>query len=132
MSYQPVTSATEAVNIATLARGPETELVALVEDPLTDSGYVMPIDGKSPGPEGIHRLDEILIQAFEGHPGARLIYVTFHHGVNGPTPESEIESWRELCARHATATLQLVDWLVVDACGGRRSLADIAGPPARW
>ena len=45
--------------------------------------------------------------------------------------EADLELWRRLQARHATSGVPLLDWFQI-AGASVRSLAELAGPRARW
>jgi hypothetical protein len=122
-----LSSTEDAITLAEVALGSD-RLVALVDGP---AKLVLPITGDVP-PEGVERIDGILLLAIGDDPGNRLVLATRRGGPPAVT-EDELACWRMMLARHEGRGLALFDWLVfVDGGGGVLSLADEAGPEPAW
>ena len=121
-----LSSTEEAIHLAEVALGTD-RLVALVDGP---AKLALPITGDVP-PEGVERIDGILLQAIGDEPGNRLVLATRRSGPSAVT-EDELACWRLMLARHEGRGLVLVDWLVFVDGGGVLSLAEEAGPEPAW
>ncbi|MCU1483556.1 MAG: hypothetical protein JWN67_302 [Actinomycetia bacterium] len=121
-----LSSTEDAIALAEVALGPD-RLVALVDGP---AKLALPIAGDVP-PEGVERIDGILLMAIGDEPGNRLVLATRRPGPPAVT-EDELACWRMMLARHAGRGLALFDWLVFVDGGGVLSLADEAGPAPAW
>lgn len=121
-----LSSTEDAIRLADCALG-EDHLVAIVDG---SAKLVLPIAG-SPPPEAIVRLDELLLAAIGDEPD-RLVLAT--RRCTGPAfvLEDELARWRELRRQHDGRALQLFDWLVFVRSDVVLSLAELAGPAARW
>ena len=63
--------------------------------------------------------------------GCRMVLASCRPETVDVVDEADLELWRRLQARHATTSVPLLDWLVIGA-GQALSLAELAGPRARW
>jgi hypothetical protein len=122
-----LSSVEDAIRLAEVALGPD-DLVAIVDGA---AKLVMPITGPVP-PEGVLRIDALLLAAVGDEEGTRLVLVTRRHTGPAIVLESELAHWRHMQREHRGRSLALCDWLVFLDDGTVLSLADLAGPPAVW
>ena len=122
-----LSSPEDALRLAEVALGPD-DSIAIVDGA---ARFVMPITGPMP-PDGVLRLDELLLEAVGDHHDARLVLVTRRHTGPSIVLESELAHWRSMQARHHGRALELADWLVFLDDGTVVSLAELAGPASSW
>lgn len=125
MSTFTITSTEDAIHMAQTTLGGD-DLAALV----TGARLAMPVSGEVP-PDGVLDYHAVLLQALADERD-QLVLATRRR--TGPpfVTEEELARWRELKARHDDITLDLADWLVFVRDEVVLSLAEIAGPAARW
>jgi hypothetical protein len=121
-----LSSIEDAILLTKVALGPD-RLVAVVDGP---AKLALPISGDVP-PEGVERIDGILLQAIGDDPGNRLVLATRRGGPAAVT-EDELACWRMMVARHEGRGLALFDWIIFVDDGAVLSLADEAGPEPVW
>jgi hypothetical protein len=121
-----LSSTEDAIHLAEVALGSD-RLVALVDGP---AKLALPITGDVP-PEGVERIDGILLQAIGDEPGNRLVLAT-RRGGPATVTEDELLCWHMMRTRHEGRGLALFDWLVFVDGAGVLSLADEAGPEPAW
>lgn len=128
MSLPTTLSSTEdAIRLAEVALGRD-DLVAIVDGP---SKLIMPVSGPI-RPGAIVRLDHLLLLTIGDDDDGRLVLATRRHTGPAIALEEELADWRTMSAAHDGRRLVLVDWLVFLADGTVLSLAELAGPAARW
>jgi hypothetical protein len=117
--------------LALLDDDPTTTLVALVDHLPGGVRVALPVDGGDPGPAGAGALDDLLLHLLAEAPGARVVLATVRAGEDLAVAEDDLAMWRTLVARHRGSGVTLLDWFVLtdDAVV---SLAELAGPRARW
>jgi hypothetical protein len=122
-----LSSTEDAIRLAEVALGPD-DLVAIVDG---TAKLLMPVSGPVP-PDGVLRIDAVMLEAVGDEDGARLVLVTRRHSGPSIVLEAELDRWRRMQAAHRGRSLQLVEWLVFLDDGAVLSLAELAGPPAVW
>lgn len=122
-----LSSIEDAIRLAEVALGPD-DLVAIVDGA---AKLVMPISGRI-RPGTIARLDELLLLAIGDDDDGRLVLATRRRTGPAIALEEELADWRTMRAAHVGRALALADWLVFVGDGTVLSLAELAGPPARW
>lgn len=111
---------------------PDAGAVALLEHRQKGEGIAMPVAGPDPGPEGLHRLDAMLLGVVGHEPGYRLLLASIRPTGPVVVVEDDLDTWRRLRARHDGSALELLDWFIVIGRSRALSLGELAGPPARW
>ena len=132
-SVRPLTSSLDAIEVilTLLDREPGTTLAALVDHLPGQGRTVVPVAGGDPGPAGAPALAELIAGALPGDTSARLVLVSVRdHGGEAPA-EGDLAAWRTLGRRARGWSLELLDWFVVTD-EAILSLAELAGPAARW
>jgi hypothetical protein len=134
---RPLTSPLDAIEVflTLLDREPTTTLAALLDRLPGATQALLPVAGGDPGPAGAPRLAELLAHALPCHPSGdgfpRLVLVSVRdHGGEVPA-EADLAAWRALVGRSQPWPLELLDWFVLTD-EAILSLAELAGPPARW
>ena len=122
-----LTSTADAIDLASATLG-EGDLVAIIDG---DAKLVMPITGEVP-PDAVLELDELLLEAVPDDAGAHLVLATRRHTGPAFVLEEELARWRQLQVQHRDRALVLCDWLVFVRDEVVLSLAELAGPRARW
>lgn len=130
---RPLTSALDAIEVilTLLDHEPGLTLAALHDHLPGEVQAVVPVTGGDPGPGGAPRLAELVAAALPGGSRARLVLVSVRdHGGDAPA-EADLAAWRALLRRAVPWPVELLDWFVVTD-EAILSLAELAGPPARW
>jgi hypothetical protein len=119
-----------AVILALLDHEPETTLAALVDGLPDGARAVLPVRGGDPGPAGATGLAACLAKALPPGGGLRVVLLSVRAGAGDAPAEADLAAWRAL-DRSGGARYELLDWFVVTD-DTILSLAELAGPPARW
>lgn len=135
---RPLTSPLDAIEVilTLLDREPATTLAALLDRLPGPSQALIPVAGGDPGPVGAPRLAQLVADALPQGPSPggevpRLVLVSVRdHGGEAPA-EADLAAWRALVRRSQPWPLELLDWFVLTD-EAILSLAELAGPPARW
>ncbi len=135
---RPLTSALDAIEVILrlLDHEPTTTLAAILDRLPGPTQALLPVAGGDPGAAGAPRLAELLANALPGRSPAgdlvpRLVLVSIReHGGEAPA-EADLAAWRALVRRAQPWPLELLDWFVLTD-EAILSLAELAGPPARW
>ena len=130
---RPLTSSLDAIEVilTLLDHEPGTTLAALLDHLPGANQLVVPVAGGDPGPAGAGGLAELLAGALPAGSRARLVLVSVRdHGGDAPA-EADLSAWRVLVRTARAWPVELLDWFVVTD-EAILSLAELAGPPARW
>ena len=132
-SPRPLTSSLDAIEVilTLLDHEPGTTLAALVDGLAGGARAVLPVDGGDPGPGGALHLATCLAPVLRGLGRPRVVLVSVREGGGDAAAEADLAAWRALVRDRRGGAYELLDWFVVtdDAI---LSLAELAGPRARW
>ena len=131
-SPRPLSSSLDAIEVilTLLDREPDTTLAAVVDGLAGSARAILPVDGGDPGPGGVTHLARCLVPVLRGLGRPRVVLVSVRAGGGDAAEEADLAAWRALVSARADA-YELLDWFVVTEAA-ILSMAELAGPPARW
>jgi hypothetical protein len=132
-SPRPLSSSLDAIEVilTLLDREPDTTLAALVDGLAGSARAVLPVDGGDPGPGGVTHLAGCLVPVLRGLGRPRVVLVSVRAGGGDAAEEADLAAWRALVSTPRADAYELLDWFVVTDAA-ILSMAELAGPPARW